>query len=533
MENAGRRDFLKSFGPAAAALAGAAKAGAQGPSGGKRPNVLFLMADQFRADAIGALGNREIYTPNIDRLVKAGVTFTNTYSQCPVCVAARYGIRTGCEPTRTRIFSNAISKPLPGQAASMQARCGTYLAETMRHLGYRTFGVGKFHTSPWDEKLGYDVHLHSEELYATPDQRRRDSFASWIRTEKPAYNFIEGLMGERTEMYYMPQMSPMPAEATVERWAADRAVEQIAAKVDQPWFGFVSFIGPHPPFAPPIPFNRLYDPDRMPNPVRGDLAHDHTDEQIPWMNHAIWAEDINDSHARVLKARYYGEITYIDDCIGRILKAVDPQNTVIVFFSDHGDMLGDHHGWQKETYFESSAHVPFVVNWPGRTKPGTTCDQLVALTDLFGLATQAAGKPEYRMGTDIVGALEGTAKRRDALFGYYGEPGTPLFKIMARSGDWKYIWFANGGREQLFDLKSDPNEMTNLAGRNRSMRNELRASAIRACSNPEGKPALEGDSGFRAFPFNARPLQRIYQFDRSRGVTKFPANPRDVLNSWA
>jgi arylsulfatase len=531
MENSGRRDFLKRLGPAAAALSAATKAGAQNAAAGKRPNVLFLMADQFRFDAIAALGNREIYTPNIDRLVKGGVTFTNTYSQCPVCVAARYGIRTGCEPTRTRVFSNAISKPLPGQESAMQARCGTYLAETMRQLGYRTFGVGKFHTNPWDEKLGYDVHLHSEELYGTPDQRKRDSFAAWIRTEKPAYNFIEGLMGERTDMYYMPQMSPMPADATVERWAAERAIEQIEAPGDRPYFGFVSFIGPHPPFAPPIPFNRLYDPDRMPNPIRGELALDHMDEQIPWMNYAIWAEDVNDSHNRILRARYYGEITYIDDCIGRILKAVDAENTVVCFFSDHGDHLGDHHGWQKESYFEASTHVPFVVNWPGRTKPGAHCEELVALTDLFGLATEAAGKPDYRMGTNIMGALEGKTKGRDSLFGYYGEPGTQLFKIMARTENWKYIYFANGAREQLFDLKTDPNELTNLAESNRRVRNELRASAIRACNNPEGMAALNG-ADFREFPFKARPLQRIYQFDRSRGVTRFPASPRDVLSSW-
>lgn len=134
------------------------------------------------------------------------------------------------------------------------------------------------------------------------------------------------------------------------------------------------------------------------------------------------------------------------------------------------------------------------------------------------------------MGADIMGGLEGTAKRRDVLFGYYGEPGTPLFKIMARSGDWKYIYFANGGREQLFDLKTDPDEMTNVAERNRSMRNELRASAIRACSNPEGRLALDG-SDLRAFPFQARPLRRIYQFDRSRGVTKFPSSPRDILSA--
>jgi arylsulfatase len=130
-----------------------------------------------------------------------------------------------------------------------------------------------------------------------------------------------------------------------------------------------------------------------------------------------------------------------------------------------------------------------------------------------------------------MGALEGKTKGRDSLFGYYGEPGTQLFKIMARTENWKYIYFANGAREQLFDLKTDPNELTNLAASNRPVRNELRASAIRACNNPEGMAALNG-ADFRQFPFKARPLQRIYQFDRSRGVTRFPASPRDVLSSW-
>ncbi len=146
-------------------------------------------------------------------------------------------------------------------------------------------------------------------------------------------------------------------------------MEQIQATDGRPYFGFVSFIGPHPPLAPPIPFNRLYDPDRMPNPVRGDLKTDHLDEHLPWMNHNIWAEDITDARARVLKARYYGEITYIDECLGRILDAVeargDGENTLICFFADHGEHLGDHYAWQKESYFEQSCHVPFLLSWPG------------------------------------------------------------------------------------------------------------------------------------------------------------------------
>lgn len=535
MSDTGRRDFLKTLAPAAA-LAAAPRPLVSQPQAHARPNVLFLMADQFRFDAIRALGNSHIYTPNIDRLVARGVTFTNAYSQCPVCVPARYTIRTGCEPGTTRIFANGRAVPVAGQASTMTGRCGPYLAETMKRLGYRTFGIGKFHTAPWDEKLGYDTHLHSEELYATPDQRARDSFAAWIRTERPAYNFIEGLMGERTEMYYMPQMSPMPADATVEGWAAARAIEQIGTHKDQPYFGFVSFIGPHPPIAPPIPFNRLYDPDRMPNPIRGELELDHMDEQIPWMNHAVFAEDINDSHARVLKARYYGEITYIDDCIGSILRAVeargDADNTLICFYSDHGDHLGDHHGWQKESFFEASCHIPFLVSWPGHIPAAERRDSLVALTDLFGIATSAAGTPELRQGTDALGLIAGSAKPREYLFGYYGLPGTPRFKIMVRHADWKYIFLANGGREQLFHLREDPDELRNRVHTDDSVAHAMRGRAVEACSKAELRAALEG-SELRAFPFAARPLTRIYQFDRSRGIRGFPNEPKDVLKHWS
>lgn len=534
MKKIQRRAVLNMLAPGAAAISLGRAAPTQAPAIKKdqKPNVLFVMTDQQRFDAIAALGNSHIYTPNIDRLVRRGVTFTNAYSSCPVCVPARYTIRTGCEPPTTRIFQNGRPRPVAGQAETMTGRCGPYLAETMKALGYRTFGIGKFHTMPWNEPLGYDVHLHSEELYGTPQQRRGDAFASWIAAKHPAYDFIEGLMGERTEMYYMPQMSPMPASVTVEGWAAEQAVNQIGAGGDQPYFGFVSFIGPHPPFAPPIPFNRMYDPDRLPNPVCGSLELDHMDEQIPFMNYAIWAEDINDSHARVLKARYYGEISYIDDCIGRILDAIekrgDAENTLICFYSDHGDHLGDHHAWQKESFFEASCHVPFLVSWPARLAAGQKRHDLACLTDLFGVATTAGGKPQMRQGSDILGALDGKAPPRRDLFGYYGDPGTPQFKIMVRNGAWKYIYLANGGREQLFHLADDPGELANAAEIRADVRDQLRAKAAAECNRPELRSALDG-GGLRRFLFQPRPRQRIYQFDRSRGVTGFPKSPGGVL----
>src|SRR6266446_4954911 len=193
-----------------------------------RPDILFVMTDQQRFDTIAALGNSDIYTPNMDRLVRRGITFSNAYATCPVCVAARYTIRTGCEPATTRVFTNAKAGPVDGQALEMETwwRC--------------------------------------EETYHPPN-REGDDYGSWLAREHPEFDFFEHTMGERTEMFYLPQRSPLPANLGGEWWTADRTVDEITKSDDsRPFFGFVSFVGPHPPLAPPIPFNRMYNPDRMP-----------------------------------------------------------------------------------------------------------------------------------------------------------------------------------------------------------------------------------------------------------------------------
>lgn len=488
----------------------------------RSPNIVFLMTDQQRFDTIAALGNAVIKTPNLDRLVRRGVSFSNGYSTCPVCVPARYTLRTGCEPSRTGVYENRGGADLND---SVRAACGPYLAEVLVGRGYRTFGVGKFHTSPWDAPLGYEVHLHSEELYG-PGQRERDDYAAFIAKQHPEYDFVEGLMGERTEMYYIPQMSPLPAHLGVEAWAADRACELIGDSDRRPFFGMVSFIGPHPPFAPPIPYNRYYDPDRMSDPIVGSLAVDHQDEQIPWMNYATFAQDIHPSLARSLKARYYGEITYIDSCIGRILDTLearpDADDTLICFFADHGDHLGDHHAWQKESFFEAATRIPFLVSWPSRLPAGQVRADLVCLADLFGLATAASGRLERRDGHDLLGVLDGQVAPRSHIVGLYGAPDSRRFKVMIRTGSWKYIHLTNGGSEQLFNVASDPHELHEVHDVQAETTASLREAAIRALADQGVTAALADDRrSLRALPFEPRPLQRIYQFDRSRGVTSF------------
>ena len=500
-----------------------------------RPDILFVMTDQQRFDTIAALGNSHIYTPNLDRLVRRGIGLSNAYATCPVCIAARYTIRTGCEPLTTRAFSNATPKPAAGQAAEMEARCGPYLGRTMSRLGYRTFGVGKFHTYPWNEDVGYETLWRCEETYHPP-AREGDDYGSWLTREHPAFDFLEQPFGERTEMFYLPQRSPLPAELGAEWWTAERAVEEIAKSNDsRPFFGFISFVGPHPPLAPPIPFNRMYDPDRMPDIVLGKVEEDHLDEEIPFMRHSIWADAINPALARIVKTRYYGEISYLDRCLGEVLDAVEarpnPGNILICFFSDHGDLLGDHHGWQKQNFFEAACRVPLLLSWPAVLPAGAVRNELISLADLFGIATEAAGECDAREGINILKMLRGECASREYLIGMVQAPGSHDFKLMVVTDEWKYIFMANGGREQLFNLKRDRNELSNCVGSASKVRNELNALAVQACRRPAAEAALDGEK-LRVFAFRERPRTRIYQFDRSRGVTGFPERQEEALQGF-
>lgn len=493
----------------------------------QRPNILYLMCDQFRFDCIAAQGNPYVATPNLDRLVRRGISFDNAYSTCPVCAPARLTLRTGREPYTTLCYDNGAPRPMPGMSEDLHERCGDYLAREMTRRGYRTFGIGKFHsTQSTLEDMGYDEQMNTEEMWNSPEERARDAYAGFMMREHPEYNHIQQLHGERTNMYYFPQLSPFPPRLTVEGFVADRVVEKLDSFRDErPYFCFVSFVGPHPPCAPPVPYNLLYDPDQMPNPAPSDPEIDAMDEQIPWMNHVIWADEINNFQARNLRSRYLAEITYIDDCIGKILDAVekrpDADNTLIVFCADHGDHLGDHHAWQKESYFEQSARIPFLLSWPAKYPGGTTCHDLVCLTDLFGVATAASGEEELRDGASVLGPLNGTARPREALFACYGRPGTRLFKAMVRKGDWKYIFLSNGGREQLFNLKDDPGETRLENQAQPEILQEMRDLLADWMHRPGLQAGLDETGKPICHEFKARPKFRIRQFDASSGVKEF------------
>ena len=273
----------------------------------------------------------------------------------------------------------------------------------------------------------------------------------------------------------------------------------------------------------------------MPEPVLGSIEEDHLDEEIPFMRHAIWADAISPELAKIVKARYYGEISYLDHCLGRILDAIEARpsqdNVLICFFSDHGDLLGDHHGWQKQNFFEAACRFPLLLSWPAMLPAGTIRTELISLADLFAIATGAADACEVRQGIDVLKMLRGECAPREHLVGMVEVPGSQDFKVMVLMDEWKYIFMANGGREQLFNLKQDPNELSNRVSSCSRIRDDLYALAVQACRVPGAMDALDGDK-FRAFPFRERAQTRIYQFDRSRGVLGFPGKPKDALQDF-
>jgi choline-sulfatase len=172
-----------------------------------------------------------------------------------------------------------------------------------------------------------------------------------------------------------------------------------------------------------------------------------------------------------------------------------------------------------------------LLSWPTTLPAGTERAEFISLADLFGIATGAVGECEMREGIDVFKMLRGECAPRQHLIGMVEVPGSHDFKIMILKDEWKYIFMANGGREQLFNRRKDPNELSNCVTSSSALRSDLYALAVKACRVPGATDAIDGDN-LRMFAFRQRPPIRIYQFDRSRGVVGFPDKPQDALKTF-
>lgn len=420
----------------------------------EEPNILFVMTDQQRADTIGALGNRAIRTPVLDSLVENGVAFTNCYTPSPVCVAARSATITGVPPHLNGCTSNNRS-PLHLQS----------IMQALQKRGYRTQGIGKMHFNPQvDAMWGFDSRDISEEGARQP--HNRNDFHDYL--EAKGYGHVLEPQGMRSEMYYLPQPSQLPAEHHHSSWVADRAIDFLARRDRQrPFFLWTSFIKPHPPFESPVPWNKLYRAADMLPPFRPDGFRDLLSYWNHHQNRYKYRDKGYDEMLfRTIKAMYYACISFIDFNLGRILEALgeDINNTIVLYTADHGELLGDYGSVGKRTMLNAAARVPLVLRAPGIEEPGQPIDQAVSLLDIFPTFASATGaeipapSPE---GTDLFTIAAGDCQRQ-YVYSQFSEGPTGLYMIASR--DHKYIYSAADRKEWLFDLRIDPQETKNWAG---------------------------------------------------------------------
>ena len=420
-----------------------------------KPNILIVFTDMQRADTVRALGNATIKTPQLDRLVREGTAFTNCFSPSPVCVAARCSMQYGLYPHRTGLFDNGSM--MKDNDASFPAVLG--------RSGYRTHGIGKCHFTPEAHALrGFQSRQSQEECRSDP---RSDDYIAWLRDN--GFDYYEA-HGARGEMYYIPQISTLPAEAHPTQWIGNESVRFIreSTRGTQPWCLFSSFIHPHPPFAPPKPWHKVYRTPDMPLPfVPENSAALHT-----WINrhqnrYKYRDRGIDVNLVRTIKAYYYATISFIDYQVGRMVQALEEagqlDRTLILFTSDHGELLGDFNCFGKRSMHDASARVPMLVRFPSRFPAGKRCPTAVSLVDVFPTLLGAGGIPREGVeldGSDMADVLLGRSARQ-TVYSQSNTAGTALY--MAASGKWKYVYSAGDHAEFLFDRLADPNEAVNLA----------------------------------------------------------------------
>lgn len=402
-----------------------------------RPNILLIVTDQQRADTIAWLGNRAIHTPTLDRLAREGVCFDRTYTPAPVCVAARCAMLTGLPPHVTGCVDNG-GMPLDTPS----------LMERLADRGYVCHGVGKMHFSPHGLRpWGFASRAISEE-----EPGPHDDYVAFLRQH--GFGHVLDPHGLRSEFYYVPQPSQVPLALHHTRWVTDQAIARLRGHDgSQPQFLMVSYIKPHPPFESPEPWSRLYRSSNMAGPYRP------VGQERSWtywnrvQNRYKYADAGYDRRlAQLRQAAYYGCISLIDHEIGRLLEAIGSRldDSLIIFTSDHGEMLGDYGCVGKRSMHEASARVPMLLRLPGRFEGGRRISTAASLLDVLPTCLAVAGDPHPNVHPDGDDLANWTG-RHDAervVFSQYQQGRYGLYA--ASDGRHKLVYSAADHREWLF-----------------------------------------------------------------------------------
>jgi arylsulfatase A-like enzyme len=463
------------------------------------PNLLIIMTDQQRFDALSAAGNAVLKTPSIDRIANEGVLFENAYTPVPVCAPARTSILTGQSIDNTGIAGN--SEVYEPESFTGGASFDMILSDA----GYKTGYYGKWHSpqvlaAKYDNEDDYPVTATSGSAGMGPGMseffRKFLDSAGYPRPEPDDPSGLpEGLLIDTySGRPYQPtsmdtrfglgarEISDMDdpsqghihgtlqvdAAHSITAMEAGGVLDAIDRLADKPFSLTVSFHYPHPPFTPTEPYASMYDPGAMPLPP--SFAHAMANSPYADANQRYAGPQYHDpDKVRHFIATYYGLVKEIDDWVGKILDRLDHHglagNTLVVFTSDHGEMLGAHGMSSKNIFYEESVHVPFLMRLPGRIAAGSRVESPVSTRDIFPTALDYLGQPPVE-GLDsqsLRGVIEGRETRDFVVSEWRETRSVPTYMI--RSGAWKLLVSRipdAGSLDALYNLEDDPFEMKNL-----------------------------------------------------------------------
>jgi choline-sulfatase len=418
----------------------------------KQPNILILMVDQLNGTLFPDGPADWLHAPNLKALAAESVRFANAYCPSPLCAPARASFMTGQLPSRSHVYDNAAE-------FSADIPCYTH---HLRRAGYQTSLSGKMHFVGPDQYHGFEERLTTDIYPAdygwTPDYRKPGERIDWWYHN----------MGSVTGAGVAETTNQLEYDDDVAHFAKQKLFDLSRGMDARPWCLTVSFTHPHDPFVARRKYWDLYEGCPQVAPPENDVPYDqldaHSQRLLDSFDRAKF--DITPDHISRARQGYFANISYVDDKIGEVLATLKAtrQEAVIVFVSDHGDMLGDKGLWFKMSFFEGSSRVPLMISAPGlkphlETTPVSALDVNPTVCDLAGV--DMANVTPWVDGESLVPLAKGAERTTPVALEYAAEGSiTPL--VCLRYGKWKYTRCL-ADPDLLFDLAADPEETRNLA----------------------------------------------------------------------
>ena len=434
------------------------------PKPNPKPNVWLIVTDQQRWDTLGCYGNEAIETVNLDYFAANGTVFENGYSCTPSCIPARASLLTGQDPWHVGILGMGAGQ---GPAQLLE----NTLPQSLANAGYHTQCVGKMHVEPQRSLQGFHNTVLDESARVS-DPHFESDYVQWFNQNRPAEVDRQAHGIDWNSWMARPWHLPEYLHPTA--WTAAESIRFLERRdPTRPFFLKSSFARPHSPYDAPSYYFDLYQNRDLPAATIGDWASVH-DVPRDAADPNAWHGQRKPEEVRRARAGYYGNINFIDHQIGcvrrHLARCGELNNTLIVFVSDHGDMMGDHHLWRKTYAYEGSAHIPFLVAlpklWQSTVQPRAQAP--VCLQDVMPTILEACGAPIPATvdGKSVLPLMRGeTAGWREFVHGEHGANYAPETEMQyLTDGQWKYIWFPRADAEQLFHLETDRYETRDLAG---------------------------------------------------------------------